>query len=232
LTWGAILLGLASVALSLPRFRVHLLTWSWRNLVAFVAALPIYGLIAAGAVMLIMSLSVRPILADALFKLASPYDQQGSWENAVSLHEQAVAQNPDEDFYYLWLGYARLGQANQEKDPARRETLAAQALEALERARALSPLNPDHTANLARYHRAVIQIQTDAAAQETSARAASSFYAQAVVLAPGNVVLWNEWAMLQRDVLRDNTEACRLLQHSLELDPTFEQTRMLAENCR
>ena len=231
LTWGAILLGLASVAVSLPRSRVHLVTWNWRNLVAFVAALPIYGLIAAGAVMLIVSVSVRPILADALFKLASPYDQQGSWENAVNLYEQAIAQNPDEDFYYLWLGRARLEQANQEKDPARQETFAMQALKALERAQALSPLNPDHTANLARFHRAVIQIKADSAARETSARAASSLYAQAVVLAPRNVVLWNEWATLQRDVLRDDAEACRLLEHSLELEPTFEQTRTLAENC-
>lgn len=232
LTWGTILVGLASVAFSLPRPQARLVTWNWRSLVAFLAALIIYGPIAIGAVMLIMSVSVRPILADALFKLASPYDQQRLWENAASLHEQAVAQNPDEDFYYLWLGYARLEQARQANDPARRETFAAQALEALERAQALSPLNPDHTANLARYHRTMIQIETSAAARETSAQAASSFYAQAVVLAPGNVVLWNEWAMLQRDVLRDNVEACRLLKHSLELDSTFEQTRTLAENCR
>ena len=40
---------------------------------------------------------------------------------------------------------------------------------------------------------------------------ASSFYAQAVALAPGNVVLWNEWASLQRDALHDSTEAGRLL---------------------
>ena len=231
LTWGAILLGLASVAVSLPRSRVHLVTWNWRNLVAFVAALPIYGLIVAGAVMLIVSVSVRPILADALFKLASPYGQQGSWENAVNLYEQAIAQNPDEDFYYLWLGRARLQQAIREKDPARQETFAMQALKALERAQALSPLNPDHMANLARFYWAVIQIKADSAARETSARAASNLYAQAVVLAPGNVVLWNEWATLQRDVLRDDAEACRLLKHSLDLEPTFEQTRTLAENC-
>ena len=230
-TWGAILLGLTSVALSLPRPQARLVTWSSRNLVAFLAALPIYAPIAAGAALLVMSVSVRPILADAFFKLAALYDRQRMWETGVSLHEQAVAQNPAEDFYFLWLGYARLEQARQASDPARRATFAAQSLEALERARALNPLDPDHTANLARYHQTMLQIQTDAAARETSARAASGFYAQAVVLAPSNVVLWNEWAVLQREALRDNAEACRLLDHSLELEPTFEQTRTLAASC-
>ena len=64
------------------------------------------------------------------------------------------------------------------------------------------------------------------------ARAADGYYGDAVVLAPRNVILWNEWALLQRDLLQDEVEACRLLEHSLELDPEFEWTvGLYAETC-
>jgi len=43
--------------------------------------------------------------------------------------------------------------------------------------------------------------------------------------------LWNERAMLQRDYLHNEAEACRLLKYSLELDPQFDQTQKLAEGC-
>jgi hypothetical protein len=143
----------------------------------------------------------------------------------VGLYEEAIELAPQEDFYYIFLGRAQLEQARDEGDSTRRETYLAQTLETLERAQALNPLNPDHIANLARFHQTAAELEADSAAREAHLRAADGYYDEATTLSPQNVILWNEWAGLQWYSLRDEAQACRLLEHSLELDPEFEQTQ-------
>jgi tetratricopeptide (TPR) repeat protein len=220
LAWSAAFLGLLAVALALPRPRLPLASQNRRNLVA----LPLYALIAIGAATLILGAGVRPIQADVAFKMTNPYDHSREWELAIPLYEQAIELAPREDFYYLFLGRAQLEQARAEQNPARRETQLAQALETLEHAQALNHLNPDHVANLARFHNMTANLETGAAARETHLRAADSYYAEALAFAPQNVLLLNEWAMLQWH-LHGETQACRLLERSLELDPGFEPTQ-------
>ena len=67
-------------------------------------------------------------------------------------------------------------------------------------------------------------MKTDPAAREAHLHAADGYYDEATTLAPQNVILLNEWAALQWQ-LHGETQACRLLEHSLELDPEFEQTQ-------
>jgi hypothetical protein len=61
---------------------------------------------------------------------------------------------------------------------------------------------------------------------------ADGHYAQATTLAPGRVVLLNEWAAFRWYFWRDEARTCELLERSLELDPEFEQTqRQYAVTC-
>ncbi len=226
LSWGAILVGLLSVALLLPRPRTLPAAWNWRSLAAF----PLYILTVAGAMMLILGTCVRPVQADIVYKMAFPYDQGRQWELSVELYEEAINLAPRQDFYYIYLGRAQMERAQEESRPARRETYLAQTLETLEHAQALNPLNPDHNANLARFHRAAAEIETALAVQEEHLRAANDYYDQATRIAPQNIILWNEWADLQWYWLHDKAQACRLLEHSLELDPEFEQTQQQHTN--
>jgi tetratricopeptide (TPR) repeat protein len=55
----------------------------------------------------------------------------------------------------------------------------------------------------------------------------SENYAIATTLSPQNAVLWNEWAMLYYYGLGDVAAYERTLQHSLELDPEFDQTWLM-----
>jgi len=215
LAWSIVFIGLLSVALALPRSRVPLATRNRRSLVAF----PFYILVAAGAIALILSTCVRPMQADAIFKAANPYDWNKQWPLAVKLYERAVELAPQEDFYYLHLGRAQLEQSSEGET-----TQLKRALETLGRAQALNPLNPDHAANLSRFHRQAAALETDATAQKTHLQTADNYYAEATTLAPKNVVLLNEWALLQW-YLHGETQACLLMDRSLELDPEFEQTR-------
>lgn len=67
----------------------------------------------------------------------------------------------------------------------------------------------------------MLQAQSE---REARLQTADGYYARAVTLAPQNVILLNEWAMLQWQ-LSGKEQACRMLKRSLELDPEFEQTQ-------
>jgi tetratricopeptide (TPR) repeat protein/O-antigen ligase len=130
------------------------------------------------AALLVWSVNLNPIRADAIYKQGDPWDKQGQWEVAILLYRRAIEYAPREDFYHLWLGRALLEKASRAPESASRQIpqdvsfeRAFQALTleqlvrlprgdlleitraVLERARHLNPLNTDHTANLARMHR-------------------------------------------------------------------------------
>lgn len=130
------------------------------------------------ASVLIWTVNLNPIRADAIYKQGDPWDKQGQWEVAILLYRRAIEYAPREDFYYLWLGRALLEKAARVGDSVSRqfrdgisfdEAFLSLTLERLvtfprgdlleitrvilERARELNPLNTDHTANLARMHR-------------------------------------------------------------------------------
>jgi tetratricopeptide (TPR) repeat protein len=219
----AVLLGLLGVALSLPRPRASLVAWNWRNLVAFVAACPIYVLVILGVVVL-MRASVRPIQADVVYKLAVPFDYVGEWESASSVHEIAIELAPDQDFYYLYLGRAYLERASSSDDPVQRDSMLEETERVLLEAQALNPLNTDHSANLARLYRRWATLVSDTETRESLFQRASDNYAAATTLGPQNVILWNEWASLYYYNLGDVESFERTLQRSLDLDTEFEQT--------
>ena len=223
LSWSGISLGWLAVALALPRPRAPSGGQDRRDLVAYLASVPPTVLIAAGAAALVWIGCVRPVQADVLFKMADSHVRSGSWELVAGLYGQAIELAPREDFYYLMLGRAQLEQARGEETSDRPSWLA-QARETLERASALNPLNPDHAANLARFHWQAADLE-DAMAREAHLRAADGHYARATVLAPRNVVLLNEWAGLKWYAFQDERQACQLLDRSLELDPAYEWTQ-------
>jgi tetratricopeptide (TPR) repeat protein len=53
---------------------------------------------------------------------------------------------------------------------------------------------------------------------------ASEYYARAVKLSPNNSNLWNEWAILFMDVLRQPDQALQRLNQALELDDQYSWT--------
>jgi hypothetical protein len=232
LAWSAVGIGLVAVVLALPGSHTAPVARDRRGAILSVIGFPLYALVAVGAMMLILTACVRPMQADAVFRLASPYSRPGSWMLATQLLEQAVELAPQEDFYPIFLGQAQLEQAQAEEEPAQRASWLARVLETLERAQTLNPLNPDHAANLARFHSRAAGLDVDSAVRETHLQAADGYYAQATALAPRRVVLLNEWAAFRWHAWRDEVQTCRLLERSLELDPEFEQTqRQYAEVC-
>jgi tetratricopeptide (TPR) repeat protein len=97
----------------------------------------------------------------------------------------------------------------------------------LTQAREINPLNTDHSANLARMYRRWADTALDAEMRPSLLRRSAENYAIATSLSRQNVILWNEWAMLYYYGLGDVAAYGRTLQHSLELDPGFDQTWLM-----
>ena len=139
------------------------------GLVAFVTALVV-----------IVNTNIQTVQADTYYKQGMAYEGAGQWEGAVVLYNEAAKLEPQEDYYYLFLGRALLQLADMTQPgnallpadlsnvPTRdllelsergarsgtREDLMRAAQAALVAARRLNPLNTDHSANLARLSRA------------------------------------------------------------------------------
>ncbi|MCB9134928.1 MAG: O-antigen ligase family protein [Anaerolineales bacterium] len=170
--------------------------------------------------------NLRIVHADIAYKLADPFargEDPIQWEYAIELYQRANRYAPSEDYYYLFLGRAYLERARllQASDPAETQRMMTQAKDDLLLAQRLNPLNTDHTANLARLHRFWAQITTDQVLRTSLAQQASDYYARAVVLSPNNVVIWDEWAVLNLSLLQSPARAVELLKHSLEIDPEY-----------
>lgn len=175
------------------------------------------------ALVLSVVLNMQVIVADVIYKVGQQFDERGNAPVAVELFRRALQLAPNQDFYYLFLGRAYLNASNQ-VEPAQRDVHFQTAENELRRARALNPLNTDHTANLGRLNRQWALIsQTPEAARERALKA-DEFYAQALRLSPNNVGLWNEWGVLKYQLLEDGAGAEEKLQQSLRLDDTFDQT--------
>ena len=130
--------------------------------------------------MVIVNTNIQTVQADTYYKQGMAYEGAGQWEGAVVLYSEAARLEPQEDYYYLFLGRALLQLANMTQSgnallpadlsnvPTRdllglaergarsgtREDLMRAAQAALVAARRLNPLNTDHSANLARLNRA------------------------------------------------------------------------------
>jgi len=179
-----------------------------------------------GALALGWAIGMAPIRADMVFKQGLAHDAARSWEAAAIAYEQAVDAAPAQDYYILYAGRARLERAKASHNPAVAADLLNTALEHLNRARELSPLNTDHTANLARAHRTWADSEPDLQARTEHLEEASALYAEATELSPNNAILMNEWGMTFAS-LGDAARARECYERSLALDDRYATTLLL-----
>ena len=168
--------------------------------------------------------NLTPIQADIVYKQADPYDRGRQWLLAIEHYKHAITMAPREDFYYLYLGRAYLEYATSLEDPAVRDAVMRETEQVLTQAREISPLNTDHSANLARMFRRWADFASDEEVRASLLQRSAENYAIATSLSPQNALLWNEWSMLNYYGLGDVPLYERTMQRSLEIDPEFEQT--------
>ncbi|HYP39143.1 MAG TPA: O-antigen ligase family protein [Chloroflexia bacterium] len=75
--------------------------------------LVVYGLIAFVALLIIWTVNVATVRADTLYKQGLAYDSARLWAESINLYQDAVNMQPNQDYYYLFLGRAWLEFAKQ-----------------------------------------------------------------------------------------------------------------------
>lgn len=156
-----------------------------------------------------------------------PQEQRLSVLNRVlDLYKEALESAPSEDFYYLAMARVYQSETPLIEDPAQKEATLIEAIDTVEKARALYPLNVDHTANLGRLYRTWAQEISDPAEKREKLLLAAEYYRQATELSPNKAHLYNEWALTYY-LLGDYDEAKAKLEKSLSLDAEFDQTYLL-----
>lgn len=215
---GVVML-LGGLALAGERWMPRRWGTSWGTL-ALVVLVPL-------AVLSALQTNLRPVRADIVYKQADPWDRSGQWGAAVPHYQRAAQLAPREDFYYLYWGRALLEAATVTTDVAQQEAILRETERVLLQAQAISPLNTDHSANLARMYQRWADLPAGQPQRETLLQLASRYYEIATSLSPNNPILWNQWATLYYYGLRDEEGFWERINRSLAVDDGFEQTWLI-----
>jgi tetratricopeptide (TPR) repeat protein/O-antigen ligase len=172
----------------------------------------------------------RIIQADITFKLAEPFSSSGQWPVANALYQRAKDYAPDEDYYDLFLGRGYLEYAKTISDFTEKQTIFEKAEGDLKKAQDTNPLNPDHTANLARLNSWWASQTEDQEERNIRGLISDDYYSRVLVLSPNNARLWAEWGALHLDILKNQDRAFELLNQSIEIDPAYDWSQALLGN--
>ncbi|MHB0856231.1 MAG: O-antigen ligase family protein [Anaerolineae bacterium] len=192
---------------------------AWWPKLGYVALLVVSLFVVEGA-------NLRIVRADILYKQGLRYDQRASWDDALHFYKRAMALTPQEDYYYLFGGRALIELGKIEADATARDTYFEQALAVLRQAQYLSPLNTDHTANLARLYRTWADYATEESRQFEYLQRADRYYAEALQLSRNSALLHNEHGLTLYS-MGDLERAEAVYRRSLELDARYAQTYLL-----
>ncbi len=169
--------------------------------------------------------NIVPVRADMVYKQGLQYDGVQNWGQAAVRYELASEMAPSQDYYLLFAGRARLEQAREAGDPER-DALFEAAIDHLQTARRLSPLNTDHAANLARAYRSWAEEEANSSKTAEHLQRALQHYKDAIALSPQNAQLYNEAGMTLA-ALGDVEGARGYYLQSLELDDRYAPTYLL-----
>lgn len=188
-----------------------------------------YGAMAATVALVLVAMlasytNLRIIQADIAFKLADPFTRQNQWNVAIAVYNRANALAPSEDYYYLFLGRAYLEEAKTLTDNTQRDNLILKAESDLKKAQSISPLNTDHTANLARLYSLWASFTNDPKLRQERAQTSSDYFSKAVMLSPQNARLWDEWALLALNIMGQPQDAYQRLSRAMKIDPYYDWT--------
>jgi tetratricopeptide (TPR) repeat protein len=215
---GAILLLLLALGLVLGWKRGDLRSWSRRP----TGLVLVVGLAVGGAAVWLIDASLDPVRADSLLKQARAFVAAGRPEAGLRLLDEACELAPREPVYFLFRGQAalRAAAASEPKNEARFLETAEATLRA---ALALAPLDPDHSANLARFWLRRVSSMEDPKEQAEALKRARSEYEVALALRPSSVLFMNELApvLLQAGEL---DEAEEVIEKARALDDRYGLT--------
>jgi len=188
-----------------------------------------YPILLAIVVVVIFATNVSIVKADIYYKQGLKLEEEQRWDLSSQLYQRAISLAPDQDYYYLFLGRALMSKANSVSDSTERIRWFEESLKALDRARQLNPLNPDHYRNLGKLYRNWAEVAASAEERAEKLSLAHNYYEQTAKLSPHNAEIFDEWAMVYL-ARGDYDGALEKLNYSLSLDQQFGSTYLILGN--
>jgi len=199
-----------------------------------------YVLLAVAAVFVIWNANGVLIKADIIYQQGymleqdylknagklEPQQRLQVLDRVRGMYSSAIQQAPSEDFYYLALARVYQQVVPLVEDAQQKAALLQEGIATVEKARAIYPLNVDHTANMGRFYRTWAQEISDPTDRLAKLQLAADYYAEAVQLSPNKAHLYNEWALTYY-LMGAYENAQAKLEKSLSLDSQFDQTYLL-----
>jgi tetratricopeptide (TPR) repeat protein len=219
LVWLAVLLVVALGA-TLGWRPGDLRSWSRRPAVLSVGG----GLgLALASVWLIDTANLDPIRADTLLKQARALVAADRPEIGLRLLDKACELNQKEPMLFLHRGQAAMRAAARATTPETEASYLEAAETTLLRARELAPLDPDHSANLARFLVRQAAARDQPQERERLRQRAETEYRATLALRPSSVLFINELAplLIQSGKL---DEAQAVLDRAREIDDRYAPT--------
>ncbi|MFQ5812928.1 MAG: O-antigen ligase family protein [Anaerolineae bacterium] len=145
----------------------------------------LYAILMAGIALLILTTNLNVVRADIRLHQGLAYADAQRWDESIAFHRQALELAPHEDRYYFFLGQAYVGKAR--LDAERRSVWFEEARKALEQARRISPLDPNHVSNLGHLYRDWALATTSPAERIERLNRSLDYYRQTTALSPHNL---------------------------------------------
>ncbi|HID87242.1 MAG TPA: tetratricopeptide repeat protein [Anaerolineae bacterium] len=176
----------------------------------------LYPVLVAAVLLLISVTNLDPIKADIYYKRGMSYANSGQWDASIALFQQALKLAPEQDFYYIFLAGACVERAKIASSAYERAAWLEEGRKALERGKALNPLNPDHSAKLGLLYRVWGEMVAEPAEREEKLRRALEHYGQAARLSPHSPLILTEWGQVHH-LLGEVDQAIEKYQRALQL---------------
>jgi tetratricopeptide (TPR) repeat protein len=192
---------------------------AWRTVVI--------GFLSIGVVYVIITTNVNVVRADMYFKQAhSGFHDKGLYDKAIAYYNRALDLQPLQDFYYLFLSKAQTENAIVETNPQERADRFREAESTLAKAIGINPLEVDHRANMARLYSIWARFTDDPGEKSEYLNQAFLWYERSVARSPGNILLWNEFGEINRQ-LGNISDAYEIFAYSLSLDSLYSPTYLI-----
>ena len=157
----------------------------------------LYLILSLVVVALIFITNLSVVRADIYFKMGLARREAERYDESIALYRRALALTPHQDRYYLFIGLDSMAKMEAASDAEQRSYWFEGSKEALEKAWEISPLDPDHPANLGTLYLRWAGMASDRAERAKRLERALEYYQQATAMSPHHHGL-----RLQSDVLQ------------------------------
>ncbi|MDQ6694317.1 MAG: O-antigen ligase family protein, partial [Chloroflexota bacterium] len=204
--------------------------------------LVLYAIVLVGALLTAWSVNTASVQADTIYKQGQAYDGAQRWPDSIALYQNAIALQPNQDYYYLflgraWLEFAKVADTEKQNDrtgapynsqadrDAEKLVRLKQSKVVLEKAHELNPLNTDHYANLGRLY--LYWADPSGGNDPSKAQLAVDNFEKARERTPGNAQIADELAVAyaRHDAFAKAIDT--LIYSQTKIDHTYARTPFL-----